>query len=192
MVAPLPHCLQPVQKTEFAPVAFPQNQHQYYLDLIFFSPFPLTVYFVFSILIFKPLSSTPFSFIHLCCLLKLPTRGWPWQKGFHLFVSRHPPCLLRVFQGSSTPLPAIFLHPISPSHRRSFSRTPTLYLTHMHPPGYLTLPSTCPMWLNHSKLLLHFFHHSTCLPFTHVTYSKMLIHIFITGLICSAHTTHTP
>ncbi len=93
-----------------------------------------------------------------------------------LSILTFPPCLLKVSQGSFTPLPDILLHPIPPFHWRSSSSIPSLYLTHIHPLGHLTLLHYLHVAKPLQCLSFHFFHHSTLLPYIHMTHFKMLIH----------------
>ncbi len=93
-----------------------------------------------------------------------------------LLILTLPPCLLKVSKGSFTPLPDTLLHPIPPFHWRSSSNISSPYLTHIHPPGQLTLLHSLHLAKPLQRLSFHFLHHSTLLPFTHMTQSKTLIH----------------
>ncbi len=92
-----------------------------------------------------------------------------------LFILTLPFCLLKTSQGSFTPLIAILLHLIPSFHWRSSSNIPSLYLTHIHPLGHLTLLHSLHVAKPLQCLSFHFFHHSTFLPFAHTTHSKTLI-----------------
>ncbi len=72
-----------------------------------------------------------------------------------------PPCLLKVSQGSFSPLSDILLHHIPPFHWRQSSNMPHLDLTHIHPPGHFILFHSFHVAKPLQRPSFHFFHRST-------------------------------